>query len=155
LKYARRNGERRDKENNVILLGTRFLYENYSLDCWFWEILELVRKIVVTSMLILMNAESRISLGLTSILSGLYSVLFAYSKPIEDTFEHWLQLASLMASSVNFTIGMLMKIPKEETSSSLNDQSDTIIVTALLVAANVFVVVLVAGMFQAFVNFIL
>jgi hypothetical protein len=50
---------------------------------------------------------------------------------------------------------MLMKIPKEETSSSLNDQSDTIIVTALLVAANVFVVVLVAGMFQAFVNFIL
>jgi hypothetical protein len=152
LRHVRRSEDRHDKETSAMLVGTRFLYENYSADCWFWEIVELARKIIVTSMLILMNAESRISLGLTSILSGLYSVLFAYYKPIEDTFEYWLQLASLMASSVNFTIGMLMKIPSDETSSGINDQADTLMVTVLLVAANVFVLLLVAG--NSYINYV-
>ena len=145
LRYARRNiGNDRGKRG-VILAGTRFLYENYSQDCWYWEIVELVRKIVVTSMLILMNAESRTSLGLTAIFSGLFTVGFAYSKPIEDAFEHWLQLISLMASSVNFTTGMLMKIPEEESSSGITHEADRFIVTIVLVGANVLVIALVAG----------
>ena len=147
LKYARRNtGDGRGGRGG-LLAGTRFLYENYSQDCWYWEIVELVRKIVVTSMLILMNAESRTSLGLTAIFSGLFSVGFAYSKPIEDKFEHWLQLISLMASSVNFTAGMLMKIPEAESSSGIANQTDAFIVTASLVGANVLVIALVAGIF--------
>ena len=123
LRRAKRQGKLGDaasNNNGPILNGLRFLYENYSPMCWFWEILELARKIFFSSLLILMNAESRTSLGLTSMFSGLYSVLFALYKPIEDTFEHWLQMASLLASSVNFTVGMLMKIPQEETSSGLD-----------------------------------
>jgi hypothetical protein len=83
-------------------------------------------------------------LGLTSIFSGLYSVLFALHKPIEDSFEHWLQLVSLMASSVNFTIGMLMKIPQEDTSSDVN-KTDELAITILLMTANIAVVAIVAG----------
>jgi hypothetical protein len=129
----------------VIFNGIRFLYENYSPTCWFWEVVELVRKIIFSTLLILLNAESRTSLGLTAILSGLYSVLFALHKPIEDAFEHWLQLASLIVTSINFTIGMLMKIPQEETSSGVSNEADSVIVTVLLVAANVAVVVIVVG----------
>lgn len=130
--------------NNAILNGIRFLHENYSPICWFWEIVELVRKIAFTSILVLMAAESRLSLGLTSILSGLYSVMFALYKPIDDSFEHWLQLASLMASSVNFSAGMLMKIPQDETSSGVN-KIDGIAITVLLMIANVAVIAIVAG----------
>lgn len=130
--------------NNAILNGIRFLHENYSPSCWFWEIVELVRKIAFTSILVLMAAESRLSLGLTSILSGLYSVMFALYKPIDDSFEHWLQLASLMASSVNFSAGMLMKIPQDETSSGVN-KIDGIAITVLLMIANVAVIAIVAG----------
>jgi hypothetical protein len=78
-------------------------------------------------------------------LSGLYSVFFALYKPIEDMFEHWLQLVSLMASSVNFTVGMLMKIPKEDSSSGITNETDELTITILLIATNVTVVIIVAG----------
>jgi hypothetical protein len=141
----RRKNQTSPQQNSVVLSSLRFLYENYSQKCWFWEILELVRKMFFSSILILMNAESRNSLGLTAMLSGLYSVLFALYKPIEDMFEHWLQLISLMTSSVNFTIGMLMKIPKEDVSSSLNHKADELTITILLITTNVTVVVIIAG----------
>ena len=141
-----KNQDKNANDNSVVIYnGIRFLYENYSPACWFWEIVELVRKVLFTSLLILLNAESRTSLGLTSIASGLYSVLFALHKPINDVFEHWLQLTSLIVTSVNFTIGMLMKIPQEETSSGLSNEGDSLIVTVLLVAANIAVVIIIAG----------
>lgn len=131
--------------NTVMFNSIRFLYENYSPSCWFWEILELVRKVFFTSMLVLMDSESRISLGLNAILSGLYSVFFALSKPIEDKFEYWLQLMSLLVTSVNFSVGMLLKIPEDETSSSVSGKFDSLVVTILLVGANVVVVAIIAG----------
>jgi hypothetical protein len=154
LKYARDNENhgRLQQQDNLILEGMRFLYENYSPGCWFWEIVELVRKVLFSTILILMNAESRTSLGLTAIISGLYSILFALYKPIEDTFEHWLQMASLLASSVNFTIGMLMKIPTEDISSGVMYEADALIVTILLVVANVAVIAIIAGMLTTVKN---
>ena len=93
--------------------GLRFFYENYSDNCWFWEILELARKVLLTSALLLADAQSRTYIGSAAIVSGLYTVLFAWYKPIKDSFEHWLQLISLMASSVNFTVGMLLKVSEQ------------------------------------------
>jgi hypothetical protein len=133
-------------DNNFpILNGTKFLYENYSPSCWYWEIIEMIRKILVSLFLILFQVESRMGLGVTGILSGLYAIVFALYKPIEDKFEHWLQMVSLLASLVNFTVGMLMKIPIEETSSSISSEADAFVVTIVLMAANVVVVGLVAG----------
>ena len=95
-----------------VARGLRFFYENYSDNCWFWEIVELARKVLLTSALLLADAQSRTYIGSAAIVSGLYTVLFAWYKPIKDSSEHWLQLISLMASSVNFTVGMLLKVWK-------------------------------------------
>ena len=84
-------------------------------------------------------------MGITAILSELYSVFFALNKPIEDGFEHWLQLVSLIASSVNFTIGMLLKVPKNESTSGVGEDADGMMVTVLLITANVTVILIVAG----------
>jgi hypothetical protein len=84
-------------------------------------------------------------MGLTAMFSGLYSVLFAFYKPIEDKFEHRLQLLTLMASSVNFTIGMLMRIPKHEISSGVNEEGEELTITILLVATNTSVIIIIAG----------
>ena len=101
-----------DGERNEIGAGLSFLYENYSTNCWFWEFLELVRKVILTSVLVLIGGESRTNLGVTAIMSGLYTVLFASYQPISDRFEHWLQLVSLLATCVNMNVGMLLKIPE-------------------------------------------
>lgn len=144
-RFMERYNKKSQSNSVIIFSGIRFLYENYSPSCWFWEVVELVRKILFSSLLILLNAESRTSLGLTAIASGLYSVLFALHKPIMDGFEHWLQLTSLIVTSVNLTIGMLMKIPQEETSSGLSNEGDSLIVTVMLVAANIAVIIIIVG----------
>lgn len=146
LKRARDAQMKEKHENSFpVLQGTKFLYENYSPSCWYWEILELMRKILVSLFLILLQVESRMGLGVTVILSGLYTVAFALYKPIEDKYEHWLQMVSLLASSVNFTVGMLLKIPMEEKSSSISSETDALMVTIVLMAANVIVIGLIAG----------
>lgn len=112
-KSRKSNGE---KELSPLARGLRFFYENYSDKCWFWEIVELVRKVLLTSALLLTDAQSRTYIGSAAIISGLYTVLFACYKPITDSSEHWLQLISLMASSVNFMVGMLLKVwPEDKT----------------------------------------
>ena len=99
-----------EKELDPLARGLRFFYENYSDNCWFWEIVELARKVLLTSALLLTDAQSRTYIGSAAIISGLYTVLFAFYEPITDSSEHWLQLISLMASSVNFSVGMLLKV---------------------------------------------
>ena len=65
-----------DQEGNEVQAALSFPYENYCLNSWFWEILELVRKIILTSVLVLIGSGSRTDLGVASIMSGLYTVLF-------------------------------------------------------------------------------
>ena len=125
--------------------GLSFLYENYAPQCWFWELIELVRKVWVTSTLFLMGANTRSHLGTAAIISGIYSILVAYYKPISDTFEHWLQLVSLIASFVTMNVGMLLKIPTEEDSSSTFGDRDSGFVSVILVAVNVTIIALMMG----------
>lgn len=131
---------------NEIFRGMRFLYENYSESCWFWEVVELGRKVILTSALALVGAESRTHLGVAALVSGLYTVVFAQYKPVTDSFEHWLQLASLVTTSVNMSVGMLLKIPAQAAvSSHVATQLESIGVSILLVANNVFVTSMIFG----------
>ncbi|XP_068696481.1 uncharacterized protein [Montipora foliosa] len=123
-----------------ISLGLSFLYENYAPNCWFWEIIELLRKVWLTSVLSLMGAETRSHLGAAAIASGIYCILVAYYKPISDNLEHWLQLISLLAIFVTMNIGMLLKIPNEETYSSDVTGRDSSFLTVVLVTVNVTVI---------------
>ncbi|XP_031561218.1 putative leucine-rich repeat-containing protein DDB_G0281931 [Actinia tenebrosa] len=142
-KHASRE-ERVHTKNDGIVEGLKFVYENYASNVWFWEIIELVRKVLLTSVILLAHAESRTYLGVTAIISGIYAVLFAYYKPITDTFEHWLQLTSLLATMVNMIVGMLLKIPSDSLSSSVNTHVDEAFVTAVLMIANVAVIAIMA-----------
>lgn len=137
--------EAQNYKGREISSGLSFLYENYARQCWFWEIIELVRKVWVTSTLFLMGANTRSHLGTAAIISGIYSILVAYYKPIRDTFEHWLQLVSLVANFITMNVGMLLKIPTEEDSSSSFGERDSIVVSVILVATNVTVIALMAG----------
>lgn len=143
---AKTGGTNIDEEaSNEISAGLSFLYENYSDNCWFWEVLELLRKVILTSVLILIGGESRTNLGTAAIISGLYAVLFAYYQPISDRFEHWLQLISLMATCANMNVGILLMIPDQEISSGIGTQGDSTAITALLLMVNTFVTGMIVG----------
>ena len=134
-----------ENKRNEISAGLSFLYENYSDNCWFWEVLELVRKIILTSVLVFLGGESRTSLGVAAIMSGLYTILFASYQPISDRFEHWLQLMSLLATVANMNVGMLLKIPEENISSGVKTELEGTAITVLLVSVNLLVTGMIAG----------
>lgn len=132
-------------EEHDIKTGMRFIYENYSADCWYWEVIELIRKVILTSVLVYSGQQGRLFLGISAIMSGFYAIFFASSKPIPHTFEHWLHLGSLMATLANQLMGMLLRIPAETISMTVNEEDDSLGITMLLMLANVFLIVMIIG----------
>ena len=124
-----------------------FLYENYNEDAWYWELVEVTRKLVLTCGIILIGRESRAYVGLASICSGLFAVAFAFRKPIRDPFEDKLQLTSLLVIFLNLGIGVILKIPKESVPSDVDQYVDTLLVNILVIGANILVILLVVGMY--------
>ena len=129
----------------AIVEGMRFLYENYSERCWYWEIVEIVRKLILTSGLALIGAEGRTYIGMAAMASGFYAVAHAQARPIPDKLEHLLQLASLVATFFNLSVGVLLRIPSEMVNYSIEKDKDSLGVTVLLVTANLLVTGLIVS----------
>ncbi|XP_031564441.1 putative leucine-rich repeat-containing protein DDB_G0281931 [Actinia tenebrosa] len=142
--YKKTDPTKRRKEALGIALGLRFMYENYAEQVWFWEIIELVRKVILTSVILLLDAGSRFTIGITAIISGSYSISFAYFKPMTDVFEHWLQLTSLLATLVNMIVGTLL-VTQNEGSSATGEALDGAVIKVLLIGANAAVVAIMAA----------
>ena len=132
-------------QSTEVLRGLRFVYENYKPHSWYWELVETVRKVILTSGLILVGGESRAYIGLACVMSGLYGMLFALKKPIIDPFENKLMLSSLAVTFVNLGIGAVSRIPKEGIPSSIDPYMDSVMFKALVFGANSLVIGLLAG----------
>ena len=128
-----------------LAAGLRFLSENYSARSWYWELVETVRKVILTSGLILVGGESRAYIGLACVISGLYGMFFAYVRPVEDPFENKLMLTSLAVTFVNLGIGAVSKIPKENVPASIDPYVDSVMFNVLVIAANTLVIGLLVG----------
>ena len=124
--------------------GLRFLFENYKARSWYWELVEMSRKVIVTSGLILVGQESRSYIGLAWVIGGMYGVLFAWIRPIEDAFENRLMTASLAVTVVNLGIGAVSKIPAENLPASTNSHTDSVIFNTLVLGANTVVIGMLA-----------
>ena len=108
------NGLNPDREHTgcsktTTHLPFRFLYEKYKPTCWYWEVTEMYRKLLLTAVLPILASESKILLAVTIILTSLFAVLHAYAKPIKDNFENYLQLVSLSVIPVNLWIGNMLE----------------------------------------------
>lgn len=147
-KYCKSKNKYLQEKYLWLMKGLSFLYENYSDEHWYWEAFEMVHKFVLTSFLLLLDQRSRTFLCISSISTELYAVIFAHAQPIADRFEYYLQLISVGATSVNLSVGMLLKIPDNEmTSATSNKQIDTFVMTVLLIAVNVMVFLVVLSKF--------
>ena len=119
-----------------VITGLRFLFENYKERAWYWELVEMSRKVIVTSGLILVGQESRSYIGLAWVVAGMYGVLFAWKHPIQDAFENKLMTTSIAVTVVNLGIGAVSKIPAEKLPSSTDSYMDTVVVNILVLGAN-------------------
>ena len=132
-------------KSSEVTTGLRFLFENYHPRSWYWELVDTVRKVVLTSGLILVGGESRAYVGLACVMSGLYGMFFAYVSPIVDPFENRLMLISLAVTIVNLGIGAVSKINSENIPAAIDPYVDNIMFKVLVFGANSLVIGLLVG----------
>ena len=123
----------------------RFLFENYKTHSWYWELVEMSLKVILTSGLILVGQESRSYIGLAWVIAGLYGVLFSWMKPIKDGVDNRLMSMSLAVTVVNLGIGAVSRIPAENLSPSTNPYTDAVLSKILVLGVNTLVIGLLFG----------
>lgn len=128
-----------------MISGLRFLFENYKTRSWYWELVEMSRKVILTSGLILVGQESRSYIGLALVIAGMYGILFAWVKPLQDVIENRMMTTSLAVTVFNLVIGVLSRIPAENMTSWIGPESDALIFKILVFAANSLVIGLLVG----------
>ncbi len=121
-------------------LYIRFLCENYKPEYWYWEIVELSRKVLQTSLVVLYGSEDPLTLGATIGLSMVFITSHAYFKPMKDSFEHWLQMTSLVAIFLNLLSAEVLLVPIADPSGGRQTAMAIFIITL-----NVAVVLLAFG----------
>ena len=136
------DGSHVDKE---IVGGLRFLFENYKPCSWYWELVEMSRRVILTSGLILVGHESRSYIGLAWVVAGVYGIHFSWMRPIQDPFENRLMTTSLAVTVVNLGIGAVSKIPAENISNAEDKHMDAISMKILILGANTLVIGLLVG----------
>ena len=138
-------GDGDDGLNLEVLNGVRFLFENYKPRSWYWELVEMSRKFILTSGLILVGQESRSCIGLAWVIAGMYAVLFCWIKPMQDPFENKLMSTSLAVTIVNLGIGAVSRIPAENISDAVDHHKDALAMKILILGANALVIGLLVG----------
>lgn len=128
-----------------MISGLRFLFENYKSRTWYWELVEMCRKVVLTSGLILVGQESRSYIGLAWVVAGMYGVLFSWMSPIQDVVENRLMVTSLAVTIVNLGIGAVSRIPAENIPGAIDPYTDALFFKVLIIGANTLVIGLVIG----------
>lgn len=128
-----------------MISGLRFLYENYKTRSWYWEVIEMSRKVILTSGLTLVGQESRSYIGLAWVIAGMYGMLFAYVRPIQNAFENRLMTTSLAVTVVNLAIGAVSRIPAENIPVSVDPYTETVLFKMLVLGANTLVIGLLVG----------
>ena len=128
-----------------LISGMRFLFENYEHRAWYWELVEMSRKVILTSGLILVGQESRSYIGLAWIIAGMYGMLFSWIKPIADVTENRLMATSLAVTVVNLGVGAVSRIPAENISASIDTDMNAVSFKILIFGANSLVIVQLVG----------
>ncbi|KAL9984850.1 hypothetical protein ACROYT_G007188 [Oculina patagonica] len=126
--------------NMEMITALRFLFENYKAKSWYWEIVEMSRKVILTSGLILVGQESRSYIGMAWVIAGMHGMLFCWISPIQDVTENRLMSASLAVTVVNLGIGAVSRIPAENLPASADPYTEKVLFKMLVFGANGLVV---------------
>jgi len=132
--------------NQEMISGMRFLFGNYNTRSWYWELVETARKVILTCGLIFVGQKSRSYIGLALVINGMFGIVFAWVKPLQDMMENRLMTTSLAVTVFNLVIGAVSKIPAENiTTGSIGADTDALLFNILVFAANSLVIGLVVG----------
>ena len=97
-----------DTERTRAWLG--FLYVKYRREKWFWEEIELLRKLVLTSMVVLVRPGSILQIVAAMSVTFIWLVLLAINKPYRNQSDTYVALGMYVAQHVALWGGLLKRV---------------------------------------------
>ena len=104
-----------DPEEEEMAFGFRVFFENYKEGYWFWEIVEMYRKLVLISCILLFESDSRSQIGFTVIAASVSGITYTIFRPMKGKFEDRLQTFALWIIFFNVCLGAVYSQPDVRT----------------------------------------
>ena len=129
-----------------VVHSLHFLNENYEPKFWYWEVVEIIRKFVLTCGIQFFGQDSHSGVAVAAIVANVFLLLHAQFQPIKRRSEHWLQLLSLFVISLNLMFGTLLVLSQAISSQKDSSTSfDQYVYSGILVAINGLFVLYILG----------
>ncbi|KAJ8038670.1 Leucine-rich repeat-containing protein 15 [Holothuria leucospilota] len=123
-KYYSTSSDSEKERNNVrktfkisvrlpLPVWAKFLCENYKNGFWYWEIIELARKVVQTVLIFLFGWEDEVSVLITIGTSVIFLTLHAKYMPMKCNQEQWLQVVFSLCIILINVLFIGVRIPHE------------------------------------------
>ena len=127
----------------VITSALKFSYENYHVRYWYWEVIEMIRKLLMTIGIVLFLRHTKIGLTCTLIVAMIFTVLHAIIKPLKNNFESTTQFVSLVLVPLNLAYGAVLQSQDTQNTSSISKEKDSYYEGMFLVIMNSTLIIIV------------
>ena len=137
---------RNSQENTVVTFALRMTYGNYKKSCWYWEFIEMIRKLVMVIASSFFFQDVKIGLYSNILLSIVFVVLHVRKWPMKDSFDNYMQLLALVSVTVNLCYSVT-KASNIGDTDIIDNEKDVFGLGLMLVCLNSLVVILIVGRF--------
>ena len=131
----------------VLKCALRFTYENYKAKFWYWEVIEMERKLIMTTGAALFLHYTKIGLSTLIIVGIAFAILHAIKKPMKDNFENLLQMLSLWIIPINLSAGAVIQSSIGGRKGSKGNDPESWKVGMFLIVINSLLIALIVGRF--------
>ena len=129
----------------IMTSALKFTYENYHSRYWYWEVVEMIRKLLMTIGIVLFVGHTKIGLTCTIMVAMFFTIMHAIVKPFKNKFESGAQLASLTLVPLNMAFGAVLQWQDGKSPNFINKESDSLSLGSLIVAMNSCLILVMFG----------
>ena len=127
----------------VITSALKFSYENYHVRYWYWEVIEMIRTLLMTIGIGLFLGHTKIGLTCTLIVAMIFTVLHAIIKPLKNNVENGAQFISLVLVPLNLAYGAVLQSQDTQDASIISKEKDSYYEGIFLVIINSTLIIIV------------
>jgi hypothetical protein len=100
----------RARRSTLLSESIRFLYDEYEPWAFWWELLEMVRRLVLVGVMVLVSRGSVTQLVIATVLCAVYLLLQTEASPFEDLGDNFLASSCSFALVVFFVCIIMFKL---------------------------------------------
>ena len=131
---------------SVVAAALKMTYGNYKTSCWYWEFIEMTRKLLTIISCSFLLQDVKIGLYGSILLSIVFVVLHAKIWPMKDSYDNYMQLLALVSVTVNLSYSVT-KTSSIGNTDIIENSEDVYALGLMLVSLNSLLIILIVGRF--------